>query len=692
MTRLQRRSASLFYVTALILLFGAGLNARNAAGVAGDAGDDGEIRRLIDAAGDASSHSGASRVVVFDRTVADVQDSGLTYVTREVLHKVLTRAGGRALRALTFDYDPLSAKIAVREARVYRKCGAVEEIPLDRVVDYPAPARMIYWGARKVMVPVERLEAGDAIYVRIFRKGFTYALLGEDVEVVGEDVEVVGRDASDDERYAPPMRGHFYDIVQFWSGTPILEKTYTALIPADKKVQYEVYNGEMTSSVRPRGDKVEHRWSKRNIKPYKGEPNAVGASDTECKLLVSTSPDWKAKSLWFHGVNEDYGSFETTPEISAKVAELTKDCRTDDDKVHVLTHWVANEMRYSGISMGPGEGFTLHSGAMNFYDRCGVCKDKAGMLITMLRAAGFESYPAMTMAGSRIETLPADQFNHCVTLRKRGEGDYQILDPTWVPFVRELWSSAEQQQNYLPGIPEGSDLRETPISPPENHFFRIKGKSRLLACGELAGSFTLVAEGQSDARLRRAFVRGAKALWSSFVEKAMFEISPRVEILDVEQSDPYDISLPITITVRYRIPDYAVVTADGVGGADRVRFTPVVARFPFSDSTTSYFLHMNLGVKDRSTGFKTRCSRLVELEEAITLPAGYKVQTLPAQDAVNGPAASFEGGYTEEEGELIYKTRLVLEKRVYEASDYGNFCAAVKAVKEMMNNAVVLTR
>jgi hypothetical protein len=41
----------------------------------------------------------------------------------------------------------------------------------------------------------------------------------------------------------------------------------------------------------------------------------VAWSDVAPKLLLSTSPDWKAKSLWFYKVNEDYGSFETTPEI-----------------------------------------------------------------------------------------------------------------------------------------------------------------------------------------------------------------------------------------------------------------------------------------------------------------------------------------------------------------------------------------
>lgn len=58
----------------------------------------------------------------------------------------------------------------------------------------------------------------------------------------------------------------------------------------------------------------------------------------------------------------------------------------------MLTHWVADNIRYSGISMGKGEGFTLHNLKMNYTDRCGVCKDIAGTLIAFLRMAGFEAY------------------------------------------------------------------------------------------------------------------------------------------------------------------------------------------------------------------------------------------------------------------------------------------------------------
>ena len=194
----------------------------------------------------------------------------------------------------------------------------------------------------------------------------------------------------------------------------------------------------------------------------------VDLFDAAPKLMLSSTPKWQDKSLWFNKVNENYGSFNAIPEAQKKVNELIKGKKTEMEKIAVLTHWVADNIRYSGISMGEGEGFTLHNLKMNYTDRCGVCKDIASTLISFLRMAGFESYPAMTMAGSRVEKIPADHFNHCVAVVKLSNGTYIPLDPTWVPFVREVWSSAEQQQNYLPGVPEGSaELlgRRSPDSP-----------------------------------------------------------------------------------------------------------------------------------------------------------------------------------------------------------------------------------
>ena len=630
-----------------------------------------QIPKQIKAAGTATDYPGANLLTIFDSTMVDVQESGLSYVTFHRLHKILTTKGALQQRVLIMDYDPLSAYVEIRGVTIYRKNGQVEKMNLSEMHDYPAPARAIYWGARQQMLEIGRLEPGDALEVQLFRKGFTYALLGEQDE---------------DERYIPPMRGHFYDIVPFWTSEPVKEKVYQVLMPKDKQVQYKVYNGELQSAVQFKKDKTLYSFSKKDIQPFKREPNMVATSDEATKLLISTSPDWYTKGKWFYGVNEDFGSFESTPEIDQKVAEILKGADSEDEKISRLTHWVADEIRYSGLTMGPGEGFTLHKGEMTFRDRCGVCKDKAGMLITMLRAAGFESYAAMTMAGSRIDYIPADQFNHSVTLVKKSDGKFHLLDPTWVPFVRELWSSAEQQQQYLQGLPDGADLATTPISPPEKHYYRINGTSRLEKDGSLTGQFTIKAEGQSDARIRRMFTGRFKNVWLPFIESEMLKQFPQMEITKIDFKDAYDYSQPIKIKIEYFIPNFALVTEN------EFIFTPVVAFNIFNHNYINEHLSMDLSSDEKEYNFRTRSSKLITLREIIKLPGYKRAQSLPASEGFKGSGADFSGGYDLKGRNLSLFEDITLKKRIYTPEDWPSFRDAVKAQKRFAQEKIILLR
>lgn len=629
------------------------------------------ISDLIKQSGDAADYPGAGKLIIFDSIFSDVQETGLTYVYTHRLYKVLTPEGALDLNTIIYGYDPLSAYVEIRKVLIHRNNGDVEELDTSNVMDYPAPARAIYWGASEKMIEVGRLEPGEAVEVFLFRKGFTYALL---------------TDNGDDDKYIPPMRGHFYDIIEFWSRDPILEMVYQTLVPADKLVQYEVYNGEVRSSLWKKGDKMLYTFAKKDIMPIKYEPGMVAFSDVATKLLISSSPDWYAKSLWFYNVNEDYGSFDVSPEVKEKVDEILKgNAKTEMDSISLLTHWVADEIRYSGISMGPGEGYTLHKGDMTFLDRCGVCKDKAGMLVTMLRAAGFESYPAMTMAGSRIDYIPADQFNHSVTVVKLRNGEYELLDPTWVPFLRELWSSAEQQQNYLLGVPEGADLGITPLSPPENHYFRLTGSSSINEDGSLEGMFVLEAEGQSDGAIRGMFTRAFKHSWDQNIERELKQKYPLMEITSIEYDDPYNyLAGPVKIKISYTIKDFAIITDD------EIIFTPVIVSGIFSRAMSH--MYFNTDMKERVYPFRDRCSRLVELKENIKLPGSFTKVYFPEAEAFDAEPASFEGGYelSKSGNGIRVDETISLKKRIYEKDDWDAFSRAVSAQQKFAKEPVIL--
>jgi len=625
------------------------------------------LGELVKKAGDYKTYPGNDELVIFDSTLVDMQESGLTYVQNHTLTKVLTPHGAVDLSVIKYGYDPLSAFVEIKKAVIYKNDGRIIELDVSKGMDYPAAARAIYWGAREKMVEIGRLEPGDAVEIVMFRKGFTYALLTSD----------------EDEKYIPPMKGQFYDIVEFFNAYPVKNKVYQVTVPKDKPLQYQVYNGEVQSSCWFSGGKMKYSFSKKDIMPIKSEPRMGATIDVAPKLLVSTTPKWNEKSTWFFKVNEDFGSFASTIEIKAKVNEILKGAENEMDSVARLTHWCADEIRYSGISMGCGEGFTLHKGEMTFTDRCGVCKDKAGMLITMLRAAGFQSYPAMTMAGSRIDYIPADQFNHCVTVVKLRDGKYHLLDPTWVPFVRELWSSAEQQQQYLMGVPEGADLATTPVSDPENHYIKIDGVGELKADGTLTGSITIAGEGQSDAAIRGIFKNSSQTTWYQNVERELLKLWPQARVIRVNYPDPVNYQKSnIWITIDYMIPDFAMVS-----GTTMI-FTPLSAGGIFKSFQGQ--LSFDTGLKERKYPFRDRCSRKVEMNESIKLPEIKKVIRIPESISRPGEVASYQGGYVISNGSVIFSGKSIFGKRQYDAQDWPEFRATVEAQNRFTEQPVIV--
>ncbi len=614
-------------------------------------------------------YSGYDKLTIYDSMTVRMEDNGLSHYVNHCRYRVLSDEGGRDFNSIIVDYDPLSAYCEIREVKIYRH-GTDEEVPEYVVCDYPAPAHMIYWGARQKMVPLGRLEPGDEVEFTTYKKGYTYALL---------------QNEDPDAKYIPPMRGHFYDIVPFWNSQPVKHKVYQLSVLNSKNLQYKTYNGDISVKKIADNDRTLFVFEKNDIFPLTRLPMTVANNDIETKLILTTAKDWEAKSKWFFSVNEDFGSFEVNDEIKAKVAELLTKAKTENDSLDILTHWVADNIRYSGISMGEGEGYTLHKCEMTFRDRCGVCKDKAGMLIGMLRAAGFKAYAAMTMAGERIEDIPADQFNHCVTVVQRRNGNYQLLDPTWVPGVRgELWSSAEQQQNYLMGLPNGAKLGLTPVSSPQNHYVKMTATSKISKNGTLKATVTITADRQSDRTVRYIF-RDFRENWKNNAENQLFAIYPNAKLKSVKYTDNDEyLKQPVKITYKFEVPDYAIVTDKEIVA------TPFLANGFFTFAMRH--LYTDTRIEKRIHPFQDACSRYVAISETMSVPSGYtRVSTPPARNS-NGKSISFKGGYSVGYNLVNFHETISLGKRIYDPDEWPDYRNAVNNQRFYMNNPVTFSK
>lgn len=617
-------------------------------------------------------YPGADAVVVSDETKVDVEESGLSHVNKTQLIKVLSEAGAAKYATMRFDYDPASSFAEVKKLTVFRADGKVEEVPQSRILDLPQPQFMIYWGPRMKVASIPKLNPGDAVQIQTYSKGFVIAYL---------------RNGGDDSKYIPPMVGHYYDVVLFQGDYPIVRKSYTIVLPKDKPLQAEVFHGEVASQCSFDDTSLTYTWWKENIPAIEREPRMVEDTDAMPKLVLATVKDWQEKSRWFYHVNEDVDTFAYNDAIRAKVDEITRGLKTDDEKRLAILAWVARQIRYSGISMGKGEGYTLHPGIMDFNDRAGVCKDIAGMCITMFRAAGFKNtFPAMTMAGAKVENIPADQFNHCVVATEVAPNQYKLYDPTWCPFSREIWSSAEKPQNYVIGSPRGEVLMETPEAPASDNFVKVVGDSRLDEQGNLEGTFTITAGHYSETNLVWTVVNSPASEVRAAFERFVQRVSPRAELVSLETSDPIDVTKPFKIVLKYRAPGYAMVYGNAMA------FTPPLANNILEGRRLTDFVGAVKG-KSRKYDIFLRSTRLFDYQDTVTLPKGFaSLKSAPDYAKVDAPSAAFGAAVRVSPGKLVYSEQITIKKKIVPASEYEGLKQTVDAAKEAADGLVVVGR
>lgn len=646
--------------------------------------------RVADA-GVAADHGSASYVIICDHAINRVKPSGVTCVESYILRKVLTPAGLRGQSVLRWNFDPQSSYIEVQEVNIIRD-GKRIPVDVSKVHDLPAPQAAIYWKDRIKTLQLPRLYVNDGIEIKVFRKGFTYALLNgaeNNASAGGTGVDrapAAGSgytggagtsvQAPDDERYIPPMPGEYFDIVLFSGPAPIIEKKYILILPSDKRLHSEIYNGPLYSSTSYTGDTTEYAWWGLNLPPMVREPSQPSPSDFVAKVVMATAESWEAKSRWFFDVNRN--QFEVTADIQAKVDEILRVAgvmkSSEEARAKELLHWVAQNIRYSGQTMGEGEGFTLHPGSMIFEQRSGVCKDIAGMLITMMRAAGMNSFAAMTMAGSRIDDLPADQFNHCVCALMKDDGSFTMYDPTWVPYNNDIWSLLEAEQHYLVGTPEGESLSRIAYSPPEESPLRIEHDARLLGDGTLEGTFMFSGSGALDGRLRRIINRSHRQDLAMTIAELLSHVSDRVENVRFEYLAPDDFSRDMWLKASYRIPRFALPVDGGF------EFKSPMMQVVLNNGNLFRAGTIDWG-KKRETDIFLYYTQLIDGTEKIRLPGGFRVIDPPSSGEINETYASFKGTSRMHKRDLVITQRAMVMRRQIPPGGYSGFKRAIDEAK-----------
>lgn len=592
----------------------------------------------------------------------------------EAFLKVLTEKGQRDWRTLPVHYQLPYSTAEVTRLEIIKPNGEVKPVDVaanaKETIDDSQMEENIYDPNSKILqVNIPGLEAGDVIHA-------------------------VSRTTT--QRAAMP--GGFSDENVLEGKGFIRHLVYEVHAPRDNPLKHIALRNEVAGTVKastqPGDDNtLVHRWEVTNVPRIFPEPSMPPFEEVLQRVLVSTVPTWQDVSKWYWDLSKPH--LETlSPELKKKVAELTTGLPTGMDQVKALFYYVSQKIRYMGLTPEKDRpGFEPHDVCMTYDKKYGVCRDKAALLVAMLREAGYKAYPVLVSVGLKQDPeVPNPGFNHAIVAVELGNGEkgdqekYTLMDPT-DEHARDLLPWHDGNQSYLVARPEGETLRTSPVSPAAQNMLRIRTTGTLKASGELEASSELSFCGSNDDIYRGAFAQMKPDDLRRFFENKLKEALPgaRLGSLKVTPTEMLDMSRPLQVALSFSVEG---MTAAGQGKA---MVTP-----PWIGKKLG---QVNLILEGGALGLDQRKYPLQTmvacgLDEKITLKLGdgfSGVEALPTCPSVENESVGYRQNFSAGKDLLECSREFTLKSAEFSPGQYLTLKKTLREMEEDARKAPVLS-
>ena len=487
------------------------------------------------------------------------------------------------------------------------------------------------------------------------------------------------------------VQGQFADMAAFEWECPIIESTYRVVAPKElpiRRMGIRKSLGNITEThVTNEDGRVVHTWSAKNTPQAFSEPNTPPFYSLMENVQVSTANCWGDLSRWYWDLCLPHLE-KVDAAISNKVFEIVRSVESRDAVVPAIYKWVAQEIRYMGLTMeDTSPGYAPHDVDITFGNRYGVCRDKAALLVSMLRIAGIEAYPVLIHNGVKKDPeIPSPYFNHAIVavasptynhaakLDDRHDGKYILMDPT-DESSRDLMPAYLSNCSYLVARPDGENLRTSPIPPadPDNALV-VDAYGVLSRDGSILLTQDLVFNGANDNAFRQALLRRDPEARRNVFASLLRSRFTGAELLqcDISPADLQDTSSPLTVKLVSRITD-AISRGDSVDELAPPLITPSVGAVSWVlGGRTSLEKRRFPLVVDYTAAVIERLR--LRLDDALGAPI-----SLPADRRIEGKF-SYDRTFRLEGGTLVVNRRATVEDVEFSPEEY---LALRESLKEM---------
>ncbi|MEN9579439.1 MAG: hypothetical protein RJA70_2448 [Pseudomonadota bacterium] len=583
---------------------------------------------------------GESRRTLLNLSVRTVFENGLSSEFRQVVFQPLVDSAAALSRQYAFQYQADSQAVQLRGARVFRTDGRIDEAIETGVAAANDPSVAMYTSARTYYVQFPRLEAGDVVELQ-------YRI--------------------DDSGGRNEFADYFGATEQLQSSETVSHAEFVLITPKRRKFYIDQQNipGLKTEVVRKPEQTIYRFWAA-NLAGINPEPAMPPWSEVLGFIHVSTYPSYAELGQWYWGLAQD--QFDLDDETRKLANQLVKGLSTDREKVAAIYNWVIQNTRYVALEFGI-YGFKPRRCVQTVNRGWGDCKDKATVIVSLLKAVGIPSTIVIirTQMRGRFSSSVASlaPFDHAIayvpSLDLYLDGTAEFTGSTELP--------AMDQESTAILVNEGKPTLVTvPLADPEHSVLNRRTVAHLARDGSAELKLEYLTSGihapswrsrYSSSGTRRE--RLSKDLAGEFpgLRLGAAPADVNVEVADFEK--------PVRVSLKATAPSFARPEGD---------------RWTFAATSRTRLTEAFASLSQRQLAVAVPAFGSREEVVEVHLPKGMTLKNAPIDVERKSPFGDFSVQVQHAPGKVTVTSRLLLKKTRIPTTEYAAwraFCESVDA-------------
>jgi len=489
-------------------------------------------------------YSTQQAVVKKHDTVYRFEADGTGVRSETVAVLVQSEAGVQQLGQLQLGYNSGNQEIKLNYVRVRKPDGSLINTDLTTAVqDLTGPVARVapmYTDYREKHVTVPALRPGDTLEY--------------------QTVIVTTK---------PLAQNEFWMEHNFDDQLIVLDETLTLDVPKSKKIYLKTDDDAKAYKTSVEGDRSIYRWTYHNTQTrsakYEEEREKNGkykkrSADETPSVQMTTFQNWGELAKWYGDLEHDRRI--PNDAMKAKVAELTKDKKTDREKIQAVYDYVAKNYRYVSLSLGIGR-YQPHASTEVFSNEYGDCKDKHTLLASMVSVLGYKMNTVLIGSQHKldVEVASPSQFDHVIGNLKLGNETIWMDTTSEIAPIGMLVATIRDKQALQIAPDATAAIVRTPANAPFDSFTNYDLDGKVSALGKLEAKVTRELRGDGELAMRSAFRRVPESNWTQLVNYIVSQEQQGATATNIKVDNLNDTSKPIVLHYDEAVSNFLDYTA-----------------------------------------------------------------------------------------------------------------------------------